>query len=96
MINGYMAIDQFGETVHLGFVKHPRKALIEKLGVRSAAKMFVDQRNGGFAATSLRAAGTRCTRFCRGRSRHKETGLLSVAPAQGRGLKHGSGLKHAA
>jgi len=44
---GYMAIDQFGETLHLGFVKHPRKALIEKLGVRSAVKMYVDKKSGG-------------------------------------------------
>lgn len=39
---GYMAIDQYGRTYHLGWTKHPRKALLEKLGSKHASKMYVD------------------------------------------------------
>ena len=46
-MKGYMAIDQFGQTVHLGFTEYPRKALLEKLGAASASKMYVDKIAGG-------------------------------------------------
>lgn len=37
----YMGIDQYGETYHaLG--PYPRKALMEKIGVKSARNMYVD------------------------------------------------------
>lgn len=40
-----MAIDQYGQTYHnLG--QYPRKALLERLGYRSAQKMFVDTKDG--------------------------------------------------
>lgn len=41
----YMAIDQYGHTYHdLG--KHPRKALLERLGSSKAHKMYVDTKDG--------------------------------------------------
>lgn len=40
-----MGIDQYGNTFHhLG--KHPRKALIDKLGGSSASKMYADKKDG--------------------------------------------------
>lgn len=41
----HMAIDQFGETYHsLG--AHPRKALMERIGRRGAALMYIDDKAG--------------------------------------------------
>lgn len=46
MDNNTMGIDQYGRTYHnLG--QHPRKALMERLGARSASKMYVDSKSGG-------------------------------------------------
>ena len=39
---GYLAIDQYGETIKLK--KHPRKELMEYFGVKHADKMFIDTR----------------------------------------------------
>lgn len=41
---GYMAIDQYGEALHLDG-EHPRKALLKKLGASSASKMYVDKKD---------------------------------------------------
>jgi len=43
---GYMARDQYGQTVHLPGAKHPRKALLAKLGARRAERMYVDGPDG--------------------------------------------------
>ena len=43
---GYMAVSNHGNTIHLGDTKHPRKTLLEKLGYKSASKMFVDDKDG--------------------------------------------------
>jgi hypothetical protein len=41
----HMAIDQYGQTYHaLG--KHPRKALLARLGRQKAQKMYVDTKDG--------------------------------------------------
>lgn len=40
----FMAIDQYGETYH--DLKDPRKDLCERLGSRSAKKMYVDTKDG--------------------------------------------------
>ena len=41
----YMAIDQYGHTFHdLG--PHPRKALMDRIGRRTASRMFVDAADG--------------------------------------------------
>jgi len=42
---GFMAIDQYGEVVHLNSLKHPRKALLEKLGSTHASKMYVEKKD---------------------------------------------------
>jgi hypothetical protein len=44
---GFMARDQYGQTIHLPNTKHPRKALLNNLGVKNAAKMYVDVKSGG-------------------------------------------------
>lgn len=43
---GFIATDQYGETIHLPDCKYPRKALLAKLGRQHAAKMFVDTKDG--------------------------------------------------
>ena len=43
---GYMARDQYGQTVHLPGAKHPRKALLAKVGARRAERMYVDGPDG--------------------------------------------------
>jgi hypothetical protein len=43
---GYMARDQYGATIHLPDVKHPRKALLDKLGLKHADKVMVDCKSG--------------------------------------------------
>lgn len=41
----YMATDQFGNTYHdLG--AHPRKELMQRIGKKSARKMYVDSKTG--------------------------------------------------
>ena len=40
----YMAINQYGQTEH--GLKHPRKELMERCGVKSASKMYVDSADG--------------------------------------------------
>lgn len=41
----YMAVDQYGQTIHdLG--PYPRKALLEKLDRKHADRMFRDQKDG--------------------------------------------------
>lgn len=39
-IKYYMAIDQFGNIFH--GLKHPRKDLIEKTGIKHVSKMYLD------------------------------------------------------
>jgi hypothetical protein len=47
MLLGFLAIDQYGNTVKLtGVTKHPRKALMEKVGAQSARKMYCDTADG--------------------------------------------------
>jgi hypothetical protein len=45
MEKNFMAIDQYGHTYH-GLGPAPRKALLEKLGRKHAAKMYVDRKEG--------------------------------------------------
>jgi hypothetical protein len=57
-MKAYMGVDQYGQTYHLGHCKHPRKALLEKLGVSSASKMYIDDKEGnskhiGYIASGL-------------------------------------------
>jgi len=40
----YMAINQYGNTFH--GLKNPRKDLMEKIGVKHASKMYVDDLTG--------------------------------------------------
>lgn len=43
-----MGIDQYGRVYHnLG--RHPRKALLDRLGRNTARKMYVDKKSGGCA-----------------------------------------------
>jgi len=41
---GYIGIDQYGN--HYSIEKHPRKELIEQIGINHAAKMYVDTKSG--------------------------------------------------
>jgi len=41
---GFLGLDQYGNKYILQ--KYPRKELMEKLGYRSANKMYVDTKNG--------------------------------------------------
>ena len=43
----YMAIDQYGQTYH-GLV-HPRKDLMERIGVKHADRMYIDSASDGSA-----------------------------------------------
>ena len=40
-----MAVDQYGNTYH-GLGKHPRKALIARLGHKHVSKMYIDSTDG--------------------------------------------------
>jgi hypothetical protein len=42
---GYMAIDQYGQTYHLG-AGRPRKLLLDYFCRKSARKMYVDRKDG--------------------------------------------------
>lgn len=44
---GYMARDQYGDTIHLTEPKHPRRQLLAKLGRQHAARMFYDSKSTG-------------------------------------------------
>lgn len=57
---GYMAIDQYGDTHHLGD-KPPRKALLERFGVSSCRKMYVDTTDGSARHIGYVVAGRWCT-----------------------------------
>ena len=51
-----MGIDQYGQVYHsLG--QHPRKALLDKLCRKHAAKMYVDRKDGTVAHTGYIVAG---------------------------------------
>ena len=39
---GYIAIDQYGETIKLTNIKFPKKQLMEKLNVNCVSKMYID------------------------------------------------------
>lgn len=43
---GYMAIDQYGQTYHLGLTRNPRKALMDKFGCKHAEKIYTDTPEG--------------------------------------------------
>jgi hypothetical protein len=43
---GLIAIDQWGDTIHLENCRHPRQKLLAALGKRSAKRMYRDDRNG--------------------------------------------------
>ena len=45
-MKAYMAIDQYGTTHHIGRTSHPRKALLDMLGYKSAQKMYADNSEG--------------------------------------------------
>jgi len=40
----YMAVDQYGTTYH--GLTHPRKDLMERIGCKHVAKMYVDYKDG--------------------------------------------------
>lgn len=40
----YMAIDQYGNTFHS--LQHPRKELMQRIGINHTSKMFVEDKNG--------------------------------------------------
>ena len=42
----YMAIDQYGETYHIGYAKSPRQWLLTHFNRQSAQKMYVDTKSG--------------------------------------------------
>lgn len=44
MKNTFMAIDQYGQTLH--GLKHPRKELLKRLGATHAEKMYQDREDG--------------------------------------------------
>jgi hypothetical protein len=55
---GFMAIDsRSGETLHLGDVKHPRQALLEKLGRKHADRMYREQKDGSSKVVGYVVAG---------------------------------------
>jgi hypothetical protein len=56
VVLGYMARDQFGETIHLK-TKHPRKELMDHYGTQHAAKMFRDCKSGGVRHVGYIVAG---------------------------------------
>ena len=43
--NNHIGIDQYG-NIFTDLGKHPRKALMEQLGYKSASKMYIDTENG--------------------------------------------------
>jgi hypothetical protein len=43
---GFMARNQYGETIHLPHCTHPRKALLAHLGRQHASKMYCDTLTG--------------------------------------------------
>ena len=45
-MNGYMAIDQYGQAYHIGR-NLPRKWLLNYFGRKHANKMYVDRKDGG-------------------------------------------------
>lgn len=56
-MKGYLAIDQYGNKLLLKG-KHPRKALLDKLGRSRAEKMYVDKVDGSFAHIGYIVAGS--------------------------------------
>ena len=42
---GFMGQDQYGQTYHLE-PQHPRKQLLDRLGYKSAQKMYIDTKDG--------------------------------------------------
>jgi hypothetical protein len=45
-MNKYLAINQYGEKIIFEADNHPRKALLDKLCVKHAQKMYVDKLDG--------------------------------------------------
>lgn len=45
-IIGFLAEDQYGCLVKLPEPKHPRKQLLQKLGLQHTAKMYCDTKDG--------------------------------------------------
>lgn len=43
---GYMAIDQYGQTLYLGVTKHPRRELLNRLGARHCVKQYTERKDG--------------------------------------------------
>ena len=43
-MKNYMAIDQYGYTIH--GLKNPRKDLMERCGINHASKMYTEYKNG--------------------------------------------------
>lgn len=61
----YLAVDQWGNVHKLGRTRHPRKALMEKLGRKRAAKMYRDTPNGPPVHTGYIVAGHWCELYTR-------------------------------
>lgn len=53
---GYMGIDQYGHTHHIGD-RPPRKGLLELLGRQRASKMYVETKDGGTRHVGYVVAG---------------------------------------
>jgi hypothetical protein len=43
---GFMARNQYGETIHFPNEQHPRKALLQHFGRKHADKMYVNTKDG--------------------------------------------------
>ena len=54
-MTAYMAIDQHGRTYH--GLTHPRRDLLNQLGRKHAAKMYVDKKDGSIAHIGYVIAG---------------------------------------
>lgn len=59
----WIAIDQYGGVHNLGETSHPRKALLDKIGGSSAAKMYVDKKDGGASHIGYIVNGLWCTLY---------------------------------
>lgn len=54
---GFMARNQYGETLHLPSPHHPRKQLLEKLGRKSCVRQYTDRKDGSAAHTGYVVGG---------------------------------------
>jgi hypothetical protein len=66
-----MAIDQYGQTFH-GLGPHPRKALLERLSRKHAAKMYVEKKDGSSVHIGWIIGGLWLTVYSVTRMEHKD------------------------